>query len=87
MARPEISGKKLAPFEPTLGAYTIPGFCRSHGLSLAMYYKMKALGLAPDEMEMGRRRGVSVKSAAKWRRKRETAARKSQENKETKEIA
>jgi hypothetical protein len=52
-----------------------------------MYYKMKALGLAPDEMEMGRRRGVSIESAAKWRRKREAAARKSQENKETKEIA
>jgi hypothetical protein len=45
------------------------------------------LGLAPDEMEMGRRRGVSIESAAKWRRKREAAARKSQETKEPKETA
>jgi hypothetical protein len=87
MARPEVTGKKLAPLEPALGAYTVPGFCRAHGLSLSMYYKMKARGEAPDEMDVGRHKTVSVESAAKWRRKREAAARKSQENKETKEFA
>ena len=80
--RPETTGREATPAPAPLGAYTVPGFCRAHGLSLAMYYKMKALGLAPDEMEMGRRRGVSVESAAKWRRKREAAARKSNKAKE-----
>jgi hypothetical protein len=48
---------------------------------------MKAAGQGPAEMDVGRRRTISVEAAAKWRRKREAIARKSQENKETKKIA
>jgi hypothetical protein len=87
MARPEVSGKKLAPCEPVFGAYTIKTFCLTHGLSEAMYHKMKAAGQGPAEMDVGRRRTISVEAAAIWRRKREAIARKSQENKETKKIA
>jgi hypothetical protein len=78
MARPEVTGKKLpspAPFQ--LGAYTIETFCAAHGLSPAMYFKLRKAGLGPDEMEMGRRKGISIESAAKWRRKREAAAKRS----------
>ena len=61
MARPEVTGKKLpspAPFQ--LGAYTIETFCAAHGLSPAMYFKLRKAGLGPDEMEMGRRKGISI---------------------------
>jgi hypothetical protein len=83
MARPEVSGKKLAPCEPVFGAYTIKTFCLTHGLSEAMYHKMKARGEAPAEMAIGRRVAISIEAAAKWRRKREAAARQSK----SKEIA
>ena len=88
MPRPATTGKKLAPFEPAaFAAYTIRTFCATHGLSEAMYHKMKARGEGPTEMAIGRRIAISIESAAKWRRKREAAARQSQESKETKEIA
>lgn len=88
MARPEVTGKKSAtPVQFQLGAYTIQGFCLAHGISLAMYYKLKAQGLGPDEMEMGRKRTVSVESAARFREQREIAARESSKAKEDVEIA
>ena len=52
-----------------------------------MYYKLKAQGLGPDEMEMGRKRTVSVESAARFREQREIAARESSKAKEDVEIA
>jgi hypothetical protein len=72
MARHEVTGRKLTPDIPA--AYTIKEFCRSHRLSVSMYFKMKAQGLGPREMAVGSRRYVSFEAAALWRREREAAA-------------
>jgi hypothetical protein len=62
-----------------IAAYTIDGFCAAHGYSQAMYFKMRAQGLGPDEMVVGRRRLISIETAARWRRAREAAAREEDE--------
>jgi hypothetical protein len=92
LARPEVTGRKtrlnaeaqekLPPAPGMLGAYSIAQFCRAHNISEAMYFKLKAQGLNPDEMEVGRRRTISIESAARWRVQREIAARESSEPKE-----
>jgi hypothetical protein len=76
-SRPEITGRKVSSAPFALGAYTIDSFCEAHGLSPAMYFKMRAQGLGPDEMEYGRRKAISVEAAARWREQREIAARES----------
>jgi hypothetical protein len=53
--------------------YTIAAFCEAHRLSVGMYFKLKAAGIAPKEMHVGRRRLISYQAAAEWRRKREAA--------------
>jgi len=85
MARPEISGRKTkksprtkkaqrARFEGLQpGAYTISSFCVAHDLSESFYHKIKALGLGPKEMRVGRRVLISHESAAAWRAEREAA--------------
>jgi hypothetical protein len=81
--RSEVADKKEAsPVQVPLGAYTIRSFCQSHGLSEAMFFKMRLLNEGPDEMAFGRRRAISVEAAAKWRRKREAAARNASKAKE-----
>jgi hypothetical protein len=75
MARPEVTGKKLTSGAlPPLAAFTIAEFVRAHRLSVSMYYKLKAQGLAPVEMAVGKRRYVSFEAAERWRREREAAA-------------
>jgi hypothetical protein len=88
-ARRTTETKKASAPSPT-GAYSIAEFCRAHGgMSQAMYFKMRALGQGPVEMELGRRKAISIESAAKWRAQREAAARKSSKakNQEIAEIA
>ena len=55
-------------------ASTIEEFCHAHRVSPSMYWKMKAEGLGPREMHVGRRRLISAEAAAEWRREREAAA-------------
>jgi len=73
MARPEITGRKLAAQTP-IAAFTVQEFAKAHRLSVSMYYKLKAQGLGPVEMVVGSRRYVSVEAAERWRREREAAA-------------
>jgi hypothetical protein len=88
VSRPEITGRKTSSAPVELGAYTIETFCEAHGISTAMYFKLKAQGLGPDEMEVGRRRPISREAAARWREQREAAAKKSnQADQEVSEIA
>jgi hypothetical protein len=54
--------------------YSIREFCQAHRLSISMYFKLKAQGLAPRELAVGSRRYISFESAADWRREREIAA-------------
>jgi hypothetical protein len=55
-------------------AFSIAGFCRRHGLSLPMFYKLASQGLAPQTFNVGVRELVSREAAAAWRREREKAA-------------
>lgn len=54
-------------------ASSIDEFCAEHGISRAMFYKLRAQGKAPRLMEVGARKLVSVEAAAAWRREREAA--------------
>jgi hypothetical protein len=82
-SRPETTDRKATSAPATFGAYSIAEFCRAHGdMSPAMYFKMRAMGLGPDEMEIGRRKAISVEAAARWREQREIAARESSKAKE-----
>jgi hypothetical protein len=54
-------------------AYWIEEFCAAHGLAVSTYYKLKNLGLGPDEMHVGRRRLISFEAAERWRCQREKA--------------
>ena len=73
---------KATPEPVTLCAYSIASFCQAHALSEAMYFKMRAMGLGPDEMEYGRRKAISIEAAARWREQREIAARESGKSEE-----
>ena len=56
----------------SIGAVSIPDFCRTHGISRAHFYNLRKRGLAPRTLVAGRRRLVSDESAAAWRRSMET---------------
>jgi hypothetical protein len=55
-------------------AYTIAQFCAVHQMSESMYFKMREAGLGPQEIQLGRRRIISLEAAARWRAEREAAA-------------
>jgi hypothetical protein len=65
-----------APAPPDVLAFSVKRFCEAHSLSLSMFYKVQALGLAPQVMKVGTRTLISAESAARWReaREAETAA-------------
>jgi hypothetical protein len=50
--------------------YSIRGFCRAVGISVAYYYELKTAGLAPRVMQFGRRKIISTEEAAIWCRER-----------------
>ena len=78
MARPEVTGcRPGAPdkIEPAdRDAYSVEAFARAHSLSLAMFYKLRAQGLAPACFKVGARTLISREAAARWRAAREHAA-------------
>lgn len=56
------------------GAFTIDAFCRSHGISRALFYKLQKDGRAPRVMRVGAKPLISVEAAADWRRAMESTA-------------
>ena len=62
------------PQTPRL-ALSIPEFCSAHGISEALYFKLKKVGEGPREMKVGARTLITLESAAEWRRARENATR------------
>jgi predicted DNA-binding transcriptional regulator AlpA len=52
-------------------ALSIPEFCKAHGISEGLFYKLKRHGEGPREMKVGSRTLISFESAAEWRRTRE----------------
>lgn len=54
-------------------ARSIDEWCKAHGISRAMFYKLPEAE-RPRLMYVGRRRLVSKEASAEWRRKREEIA-------------
>jgi hypothetical protein len=71
MARPQINAREVGSTEAD--AFSIAGFCQRHGLSVSMYYKMRAQDpkSVPREIHAGTRRLISKEAAADWRAERE----------------
>ena len=55
-------------------AFSIPEFCRRHGISRAHFYNLSKSGDSPAVMRVGRRTLISAEAAAEWRRRMEQAA-------------
>jgi predicted DNA-binding transcriptional regulator AlpA len=53
-------------------ALSIPEFCKAHGISEGLFYKLKKQGEGPREMKVGARTLITLESAAEWRRARES---------------
>jgi predicted DNA-binding transcriptional regulator AlpA len=62
------------PLADTL-AFSIPEFCRRHGISRAHFYNLSKAGDGPAVMRVGRRTLISAEAAAEWRRRMERIAR------------
>jgi hypothetical protein len=61
------------------GSKTIEEFCHDHSISRSFYYKMKKLGIGPDEMRHGTAVRITREAEMRWmqrgeQRARETAA-------------
>jgi hypothetical protein len=54
-----------------LDTYSIAQFCARHGISERFYFKLKAAGRGPAEMQLGNRVLISREAAARWRAERE----------------
>ena len=54
-----------------LDAYSIALFCARHGISERFYFKLKAAGRGPAEIQLGNRVLISREAAARWRAERE----------------
>jgi hypothetical protein len=67
LKRPSISG----PPTPA-AAYSIAAFCVAHDISESFYFKLREQGLGPREMRVGARVLISLESAERWRRERES---------------
>ena len=52
-------------------AFSIPEFCRRHGISRAHFYNLSKSGHGPALMRVGRRTLISAEAAAEWRRRME----------------
>jgi predicted DNA-binding transcriptional regulator AlpA len=55
------------PHVDDVDAYSIPEWCRRHGVCRGTYYNMKANGTAPREFRMMGRVMISREEAHRWR--------------------
>ena len=77
-----LSGDEIKSLATTLSealsdeadAFSLVRFCRRHGISVQMFYKLSSRGLAPRTFNVGTRVLVSREAAAEWRRDREAAS-------------
>jgi hypothetical protein len=64
--------RKKPPTVPELRrAFTVPEFCRDHGICVATFYNLKKVNKAPRTMRVLNRTLISVEAARDWRRQRE----------------
>ena len=52
-------------------AFTLNGFCETHGISRAMFYKLLKAGQAPRIAKIGSKVLITTEAAAEWLRARE----------------
>jgi hypothetical protein len=57
--------------EDAADAMSIERFCQRHDISQPTYFKLRQLGLGPDEMRFGRVVRISDEAARRWRAARE----------------
>ena len=67
---PTVSVVVSPPPTPRL-ALSIAEFCKAHGISEGLFYKLKRQGEGPREMKVGTRTLITFESASEWRRARE----------------
>lgn len=48
-------------------AVSIKEFCRQHGISKNLFYKLEKEGHAPKTINLGKRRLITEEAAAEWR--------------------
>lgn len=53
-------------------AYSVPGFCKSHGISRSFLYLLWRERRGPRAMRVGGRTLISAEAAADWRRAMES---------------
>ena len=51
--------------------YSVQGFCRDHGISRGLFYKLLREGRGPNIIKAGRRTLISQDAAGEWRRRME----------------
>ena len=69
---PANGSGRIAAIQPgDLLAFSIPEFCRRHGISRAHFYNLSKNGAAPVVMRVGRRTLISAEAAAEWRMRME----------------
>lgn len=47
--------------------YSIPEFCKAHGISQALYFRICKDGLGPEIFKVSSRTLISFEAAARWR--------------------
>ena len=55
-------------------AYSVPGFCKSHGISRSFLYLLWRERRGPRVMRVGGRTLISAEAAADWRRAMEASS-------------
>lgn len=53
--------------------YSVADFCREHGISRGLFYRLLKDGRGPKTMKLGRRTLISREAADDWRRRMENA--------------
>jgi hypothetical protein len=74
MARPEVTGRKIALLDVAddADAFTVNEFCARHRISVQLFYKFRKQ--MPATFKVGARVLISKEAAAAWRHEREQAA-------------
>jgi hypothetical protein len=74
MARPEVTGRKIASPDAAddADAFSVREFCRRNRISVQLFYKNRSQ--MPRTFNVGTRVLISKEAAAAWRRERERAA-------------
>ena len=54
--------------------YSVQEFCREHGISRGLFYRLLREGQGPRVIKAGRRTLISQEAAEEWRRRLEAAS-------------